>query len=285
MLFGVGLVETSENFGMQGSRPTHPEFLDYLARHFIDLKWNVKAFLKEVVLSSTYRQDSAATKKLLEKDPRNRLYARGPSGRLSGEMVRDTALFASGLLNPKPGGPPVNAYQPSGIWQEFNTMSPVFHQSVGTDLYRRSLYSTWKRTTPVPNMMLFDATSREACTTRRQSTNTPMQALVLLNDVQFVEASRVLAELVVKKTTSDQERVQIAFRRLAGREPTAKERAILNQTLEEQRIYYRAHISDAARLITFGAAKPDPLIRPSELAAMTVMVQTILNSDAVVWKR
>jgi hypothetical protein len=285
MLFGTGLVETSENFGMQGARPTHPELLDYLARHFVDLNWDVKALIKEIVLSSTYRQDSSLNKKLREKDLHNRLYARGPSGRLTGEMVRDTALFASGLLNPKIGGPPVNAYQPSGIWQEFNTMSPVFRQSTGTDLFRRSLYSTWKRTTPVPNMMLFDATSREACTTRRQSTNTPMQALVLLNDVQFVEAARAVAELVMKENSNDKDRVESAFVRLAGRSPSTEELRILRATLDEQRLHYRSHISDAARLIAFGASKPDPNIRPSELAAMTVTVQTILNSDAVVWKR
>ena len=285
MLFGNGLVETSENFGMQGARPTHPELLDYLARHFVDLKWDVKALLKELVLSSTYRQDSALSPKLLGKDPQNRLYARGPSGRLSAEMVRDTALFASDLLNPKLGGPPVNAYQPAGIWQEFNTMSPVFAQSTGTELYRRSLYSTWKRTTPVPNMMLFDATTREACTTRRQSTNTPMQALVLLNDVQFVEAARALAEIVLKHEATDNERIRSAFQRLAGREPTTREQSVLLKTLEEQRLHYRSRVSDAARLIVFGSSKPDPKVRPSELAAMTVTIQTILNSDAFIWKR
>ncbi len=289
MLFGTGLVETSENFGMQGGRPSHPELLDFLARRFVDSGWDVKRMLKAVVLSRTYRQDSArALSPRLsegEKDPQNRLLARGPSGRLSAEMVRDLVLAASGLLKPKDGGPPVNPYQPPGLWQEFNTMSPGFVQSKGDDLYRRSLYSTWKRTTPVPSMLIFDANGRESCSTRRPTTNTPLQALVLMNDVQFVEAARVLAEQVLKFPGDDAVRMQTAFRRLAGRFPDASEQALLQRTLDEQRLVFRRDLAGATRLIRVGETAVDGSLRPSELAAWTVAVQTILNSDAVIVKR
>jgi hypothetical protein len=285
MVFGVGLVETSENFGVQGSRPTNPELLDYLARRFVNSGWNVKALVREIVLSSTYRQDSSRTPKLMKADPENHLLARGPSQRLTAEMIRDTALAASGLLNPKEGGPPVNPYQPAGIWTENNTMSPGFVQSKGADLYRRSIYSTWKRTTPVPSMMLFDATSREACTMRRQSTNTPLQALVLLNDVQFVEAARVLAERVEEDKTDDQTRIKTIFLRLAGREPNPRETSILLETLREQRKLFDADPKSASKFVAEGDSKPQPDLKPAEVAAMTVTVQTAMNSDAVVWKR
>lgn len=285
MFFGTGLVETSENFGIQGSQPSHPELLDFLARRFVDSGWDVKALVRQIVLSSTYRQDSAATKEAREKDPSNRLLSRGPSSRLGAEMIRDLALAASGLLNGEMGGPPVNPYQPAGIWSENNTMSPPFVQSKGRDLYRRSLYSTWKRTTPVPSMLVFDANSREACTVRRPSTNTPLQALVLLNDVQFVEACRALAEVAMRSASDDGVRLDAAFLRLAGRPTMPKERAILIETLAEQRTYFREHLSDAAKLIAIGDSKPDAKLRPSDLAAMTVVVQTILNSDSAIWKR
>ncbi|HLP00091.1 MAG TPA: DUF1553 domain-containing protein [Fimbriimonas sp.] len=279
MIFGTGIVETSENFGIQGSQPSHPELLDFLARRFVTEGWDVKKTLKHFVLSATYRQDSVQTQSKV--DPLNRLYARGPSNRLTAEMIRDTALAASGLLNDKPGGPPVNPYQPAGIWTENNTMSPGFVQSTGADLYKRSLYSTWKRTTPVPGMMMFDATSREACTVRRPSTNTPLQALVLLNDVQFVEAARVLAE----RTLEQKGGVYIPFVRLAGRKPSDSERAILDRTFDEQRAFFAADPASATKLITVGASKANPALDPLDLAAMTVVVQTILNSDLVIWKR
>ena len=280
MLFGTGLVETSENFGTQGSQPSHPELLDFLARRFVDEGWDVKKAIRRIVLSATYRQDSAGGSSV-----EGLGLNRGPSGRLSAEMVRDTVLAASGLLNDTLGGPPVNPYQPAGIWQENNTMSPGFVQSKGADLYRRSLYSTWKRTTPVPSMLLFDANTREACMVRRPSTNTPLQALVLLNDVQYVEAARVLAELVLKSPGSDEARVSRAFVRLAGRPPEAGEMAVLLRTLAEQRIVFRGDLKGAMKLCEVGDSVVDAKLRPSEVAAMTVVVQTILNSDAVIWKR
>ncbi len=285
MMFGVGLVETSENLGVQGSRPSHPQLLDYLARSFVDSGWNTKALLRQIALSSTYRQDSMRTQKTKNFDPDNRLLSRGPSRRLSAEMIRDTALEASGLLNDKLGGAPVNPYQPAGIWQENNTMSPGFVQSKGSDLYRRSIYSTWKRTTPVPSMLLFDATSREACSIRRPPTNTPLQALVLLNDIQFVEAARVLAELVLRLPGDDANRIQMAFLRLAGRKPNALELDVLKRTLAEQTKQFEAAPKDAAKLISMGDSKPDSKLDPIRLASMTIVAQEILNSDAVIWKR
>lgn len=285
IMFGVGLVETSENFGVQGTQPTHPELLDYLARRFIDSGWNVKAMLRQMALSATYRQDSARTVKNAKADPENRLYSRGPSHRLSAEMVRDTVLFASGLLTDKLGGPPVNPYQPAGIWTENNGMTQGFVQSKGPDLYRRSLYSTWKRTTPVPSMLMFDATAREACVVRRQTTNTPLQALVLLNDVQFVEAARALADKILGTKAGDPDRIQTMFRRLAGRLATPREVTLLSAAYQEQLKAYRADIDSAKKLIQVGESKASPGLDPAELAAMTVTVQTVLNSDAVIWRR
>ncbi|MBI5706889.1 MAG: DUF1553 domain-containing protein [Armatimonadetes bacterium] len=291
MLFGVGLVETSENFGTQGAQPSNPELLDYLAREFVDSGWDVKKLLRRIVLSATYRQDSsllgpeAQRKAKKAKDPQDRFFSRGPSRRLSAEMVRDLALSASGLLTDKLGGPPVNPYQPAGIWQENNTMSPGFVQSKGADLYRRSLYTTWKRTTPAPNMMLFDATSREACTMRRPATNTPLQALVLLNDIQFVEACRVLAERLLKSPGTEVTHLQTAFRRLSGRRADPAEMASLLRLLGEQRALFRTGEQFAEKLLKVGDSKADRDLDPIEVASLTVAVQAILSSDAVIWKR
>ncbi len=285
MLFGNGLVDTSENFGVQGSRPTHPELLDYLARKFINSGWNVKALLKDIVLSATYRQDSARNPRLNKIDPDNRLLARGPSFRLTAEMVRDTALDAAGLLVDKVGGPPVNPYQPAGLWTENNGMTQAFVQSKGADLYRRSLYSTWKRTAPVPSMLLFDATAREACSVKRPTTNTPMQALVLLNDVQFVEAARVLAEKVLESQSNEDACIKTVFRRLAGRDPDAEELALLKRTYQEQHQQFVVDTKDANLLIHVGDSKPPAKVAAPELAAMTVTVQTVMNSDSVIWRR
>jgi hypothetical protein len=284
--FGRGLVETSENFGTQGRRPTHPELFDWLARDFIRSGWNVKAHLKKIVLSSTYRQASALRPELRARDPQNLLLARGPSHRLSAEAIRDTALAASGLLDERLGGPPVSPYQPGDLWRESNSMSPAYKQSVGTDLYRRSLYTVWKRTAPIPNMLAFDAAGREVCVARRPTTNTPLQALVLLNDPQYIEAARVLAERTLKEagsTTAD--RVRFAFRHLASREPTAVEARHLAALYDQQRFLFARDTEAAAKLIAIGERKPDPSLPPAEVAAATMLAQTILNLDATIWKR
>ncbi len=198
--FGRGLVTTPENFGQQGALPTNPELLDWLARDFIDHGWDIKRLCRMIVLSATFRQDSRADGELRARDPENQLLARGPSRRYRAKQIRDVALAAGGLLDRRMGGPPVSPYQPGeDLWRETNTMSPAYHQSTGKDLYRRSLYSVWKRTTPLPNMLAFDAPTREVCTVARGRTNTPLQALVLLNDVQFVEAARGLAAARLSK--------------------------------------------------------------------------------------
>lgn len=285
MLFGRGLVETSENFGVLGSQPSHPELLDYLSRWFVSSGWDVKALLRKIVLSATYRQDSALTPALAERDPENVLLARGPSQRLDAEMLRDTVLAASGLLDARLGGPPVNPYQPSEIWTENNSMTPRFVQSVGPDLYRRSLYTLLKRTTPAPDMVAFDVSGREACVMRRTRTGTPMQALVTLNHVQYVEAARVLAERMVAKPEGRRGQVAEAFGRLAARLPTEAELVVLLHCFEEQFDYYRAHLAEAIELCEVGEMPRKDGLRASEVAAMTVTVQTIMNSDAVVWKR
>jgi hypothetical protein len=286
LFWGKGLVETVENFGLQGTLPSHPELLDWLARDFIRSGWDTRALVKKIVLSSAYRQASALRPDLKQKDPENLLLARGPSYRLGAEAIRDLALAAGGLLDERRGGPPVSPYQPGDLWRESNVMSPPYRQSVGTDLYRRSLYSVWKRTAPPPNMLAFDAVSREVCVARRQRTSTPLQALVLLNDPQFVEAARVLAERTLKEGGATAEsRVRYVFRTLATREPTEVEKRLLTGMYEEQRALFGQAPAEAAKLIKIGDRKPDAALSPAEVAAATVLAQTILNLDAAIWKR
>ena len=288
--FAEPLVPTPENFGRQGELPTHPELLDWLARDFIDNGWNVKRFCRNIVLSATYRQDSATTNAQMAQDPTNRLLQRGPAHRLTAEQIRDVALAASGLMNHKRGGPPVSPYQPGeDLWRESNGMSPAYEQSVGQALYRRSLYSVWKRTAPLPNMMAFDATPREVCAVRRARTNTPLQALVLLNDVQFVEACRKLAERSLASRKDDRDRIAIAFpEALTGRSPGyRRDRTLLLRLLDDERKWYVSHEpQDAANSVASSGDSPrSGELDDVEVAAMTTVCQTILNLDATVWKR
>jgi len=286
LLFGRAIVATPENFGTQGAEPSHPELLDWLASDFINSRWDVKAMLKKIVLSATYRQDSKLRPELQKKDPENLLIARGPSQRLPAEMIRDTALAASGLLDEKEGGPPVSPYMPGDLWRESNSMSPAYRQSVGTDVYRRSLYTVWKRTAPMPDMTAFDSPSREVCSVKRTSTVTPQQAFVLLNDTQFVEASRVLAERALKKGGSmPSERIRFAFRCLTGRPPDASELKLLEELLAEQASIFKGEPERAEKLIAVGERKRDASLDPVELAAMTSVLQAIMNLDATIWKR
>jgi hypothetical protein len=285
-LFGRGIVATPENFGAQGAAPSHPELLDWLARDFIASGWNVKATVKKIVLSATYRQDSRLRPDLKTADPENILLARGPSQRLSAEMIRDTALAASGLLDEDLGGPPVSPYMPGDLWRESNSMSPGYHQSVGGALYRRSLYTIWKRTAPMPNMMVFDAPSREVCVLKRTPTSSPQQAFVLLNDTQFVEAARVLAEKAIKQAGPDPaKRIQFVFKRLAGRDPDKEETALLNDLMGEQREIFAKEHDRAGKLVAVGDSKRDPALDAVDLATVTTMAQAVLNLDATVWKR
>jgi hypothetical protein len=285
--FGRGLVSTPENFGQQGALPTHPELLDWLSRDFINHGWDIKRLCRMIVLSATYRQDSRCAPELRDRDPENQLLARGPSRRLSAEQIRDVALAASGLLDRKMGGPPVSPYQPGGdLWREANTMSPAYQQSTGRDLYRRSLYSVWKRTTPLPNMMAFDAPSREACTVARGRTNTPLQALVLLNDVQFVEAARALAANVSKSNTQLSAQIGDAFLSLTGRNPDTTERNLLTDLYNEQAtLFADKSQQDSTAFIKLGESKLDPKLDAAHAAALTVICQAILNLDATIFER
>ncbi len=286
MLFGRGIVSTPENFGAQGAAPSHPELLDWLARDFVNSGWDTKALLKKMVLSATYRQDSVLRPDLREKDPENLLLARGPSQRLPAEMIRDTALAASGLLDCKEGGPPVSPYMPGDLWRESNTMSPAYHQSVGGDLYRRSLYTIVKRTAPMPDMSAFDAPSREVCTLKRSATGTPQQAFVLLNDSQYVEAARVLAEKALKEGGRTlRKRIRFAFRRLTGREPDPGETKVLVSLWHEEKRLLSREPARARQLVAVGDSKADPSLNVVKLAATTELTQAILNLDATVWKR
>ena len=295
--FGIGLVATPDNFGFQGSPPSHPELLDWLARDFIASGWDVKRLCRMIVSSATYRQDSQTTPKQRQRDPQNLMLARGPAHRLAAEPIRDLALAASGMLAPKLGGPPVSPYQPGpDLWRESNSMSPAYTQSRGYDLLRRSIYSVWKRTAPLPNATLFDAPSREACVVKRSTTNTPLQALVLLNDPQFIEPSRILAEKLLSAHPKDDDaRVRNAFVRLAGRQPDSTEVALLLDLLAEQRTLFRKNPEAAHAFLAIGDFRPELpkdatqkaalANQHAEWAANTVLCQTILNLDAVIWKR
>ncbi|HEX2474250.1 MAG TPA: DUF1553 domain-containing protein, partial [Lacipirellulaceae bacterium] len=213
--------------------------------------------------------------------------ARGPSRRLSAEQIRDLALAASALLDRRTGGPPVSPYQPGGdLWRETNPMSPAYHESTGKDLYRRSLYSVWKRTAPLPNMLAFDAVTREVCTVSRGRTNTPLQALVLLNDVQFVESARALASDVSRRHTDLQDRIREAFLRLTGRSPDDEELRLLSELCNQQRqLFANKDKGEAAKFVQLGEVAPDTTLKPVDLAALTVTCQAILNLDAAIYER
>ncbi|MES2790898.1 MAG: DUF1553 domain-containing protein [Planctomycetota bacterium] len=295
LLFGQGLVETSDNFGSQGAQPTHPELLDWLALEFAEgsppgsphpqTKWDVKQFLKLLVMSATYQQSSLAPATLLAADPANHWLARGPAKKLTAEMLRDSALSTSGLLVEKTGGPSVRPYQPAGLWS-IAMGQPNYDQGHGDDLHRRSLYTFWKRTVPHPAMVTFDAAERNVCVAKRQSTSTPLQALALLNDVQIVEAARLAAQRMLQSGgTTDDARVSWLFRTITGRQPSTKETAILVKLLQEQRELFAAKRAEAAKLLAVGEAKNDAQLDVVELAAGTVLAEAILNLDEAVMRR
>jgi hypothetical protein len=285
MMFGRGIVETSDNFGAQGAVPTHPELLDWLARDFVTSGWNYKALLKKIAMSATYRQSSKAAPELAGRDPDNKLLARGPSRRLTAEMLRDEALAVSGLLAEKTGGPSVKPYQPPGLW-EIAMGNPKYEVGHGEDLHRRSLYTFWKRTVPPPTMIAFDAPQRNVCVVRRQSTSTPLQALALLNDTQVVEAARFVSERMLKEggaTLADQ--IVWAFRLVTSRRPAPKEVSVLKQLFQEQRDLFVHDQQAAAKLLAVGEEPNDPALSPVDLAAGTVLAEALLNHDEAVMRR
>jgi hypothetical protein len=286
LFFGRGIVATPENFGTQGALPTHPGLLDWLARDFVASGWDVKRLCKEIVLSSTYRQCSKAAPALRERDPDNVLLARGPSRRLSAEELRDAALAAGGLLVEKVGGPPVKPYQPLGLWRGMNSFLPEYVADRGEGLYRRSLYTFWRRTSPPPDMLAFDAPSREVCVVRRQPTSTPLQPLVLLNDPQFVEAARALGERMLReggRTPAD--RLAFAFRCAATRRPTDRELRLLTELYEQQRALFGKDPAGARKFLKTGSRPVPAGLDPVELAAAAATAGAILNLDASVMTR
>jgi mono/diheme cytochrome c family protein len=289
MYFGTGIVKTAEDFGSQGEPPSHPELLDWLATEFIRTGWDVKAMQRLIVTSAAYRQSSRATPELRERDPENRLLARGPRFRLAAEMVRDNALAVSGLLHEQIGGPGVFPYQPKGLWEEIAYgdvySAQTYTPSHGSDLYRRSMYTFWKRTSPPPSLITFDAPDREKCTARRTVTNTPLQALVLMNDPTYVEAARALAQRMIAEAGRDPvKRVRFAFRLATARTPAPEEEQVLLDIARQKLADYRRDPEAASKLLQVGESPVDRRLNKSELAAWTTVASVILNLDETITK-
>ncbi len=287
-LFGNGIVKTSEDFGTTGELPSHPELLDWLAIEFRENGWDIKRFFKLLVTSATYRQSAQVTPEKLEKDPDNRLLSRGPRYRLDAEIIRDYALAASGLLVRKLGGPSVKPYQPEGVWEAvamIGSNTRDYRRDDGDKLYRRSLYTFWKRAAPPASMDIFNAPSREVCTVRRERTNTPLQALVTLNDPQFVEAARWLAQTTLKSGgDKDETRIDFMARRLLCRPLRAEEMQVVQASLKDLLAHYKANAEDAKKLLAVGEAKVDPKLDANALAAWTMLANEMMNLDEVLNK-
>ncbi len=284
MLFGSGLVASVENFGSQGEWPTHPEVLDWLAVEFMESGWDVKSILKVIVTSATYRQSSKLTPELIEKDAKNRLPARGPRLRLAAESVRDQALALSGLLTEQQGGPSVRPYQPAGLWKELSNWDAYEHDG-GDRLYRRGLYTFWKRTIAPPAMLTFDASDRETCIVRETRTNTPLQALNLMNDVTYLEAARKPAERFVREGgSSPEQRPAYGFRLATARRPAAEEQEVLPRSFRRYRDRYQTAPEDARSYLSVGESRRDETIDPVELAAYAAVASLILNLDETITK-
>lgn len=286
-VFGQGIVKTVDDFGNQGALPTHPELLDWLALSFRENGWDVKAFMKMLVMSSVYRQSSVSTEENLAQDPDNLLLSRAPSYRMSAEMIRDNALLASGLLVPKIGGKSVSPYQPDGVWEALAVRNSVkYEQGHGEDLYRRSLYTIWKRSSPPPAMTNFDVPDRYACTVSRQKTSTPLQALVLMNDVQYVEAARLLAEKMMQEGgQSPEERISYGFRVLTSRHPDQKEMAILLNLYKEQYADFKQKHDEVPQLLAQGEYPVNKALPATDLATCTIIASTLMNFDEFIVKR
>ncbi|MDA1214560.1 MAG: DUF1553 domain-containing protein, partial [Planctomycetota bacterium] len=284
--FGQGIVRTTEDFGSQGEWPSHPELLDWLAVRFVESGWDIKAMQRLIVTSATFRQSAHVTEQHVDKDPENILLARGPRHRMDAEMIRDNMLAISGLLVRKIGGKSVRPYQPDGIWEAVaftgsNTMK--YTRDEGNALFRRSIYTFWKRTAPPPAMTTFDAPSREACTVKRARTNTPLQALALMNDEQYVEAARHLAErMMTEATASPQEKIAHAFKLATARTPTEQEMTIFEQLYQSHKAEYDADPEAALKLVTVGTTPRDETLSVPDLATWTMIANLILNLDETI---
>ncbi|MEM9079862.1 MAG: DUF1553 domain-containing protein [Verrucomicrobiota bacterium] len=285
--FGEGLVETTEDFGVMGARPTHPELLDWLAMEFVDSGWDFQHVIRLIVDSATYRQSGVMEERHLELDPKNKFLTRGPRYRMDAEQIRDLALKASGLLVPKVGGPSVKPYQPDGVWEAVamkQSNTRFYRQDEGENLYRRSMYSFWKRTAPPASLDIFDAPSRESFCVRRERTNTPLQAFVLMNDPQFVEASRKLAERVMREEEGLEGRVRLIYLALVGREPESEEVRIVGESYEVMKAGFEAEPGRAEELLGVGASGRDEGLNVVELAAWTMVATQVLNLDETITK-
>lgn len=280
--FGTGLVKTTEDFGVQGEKPSHPELLDWLAAEFMDSGWNVKALHRLIVMSAAYRQSSKVTPALYERDPENRLLSRGARFRMPSWMIRDTALFSSGLMEGQTGGPSVKPYQPEGIWEEATFGKISYQQDHGPALYRRSLYTFWRRI--VGPTMFFDNASRQYCAVRTLRTNTPLHALTTLNDVQYVEAARALAQRVLLANSDDKARLDHAFRLVLARHPKSEESAVLLQRLDYLKLQFDDDKSAATKLLAMGESKRDEKLSATEHASWTALCELLLNLDEAITK-
>jgi hypothetical protein len=289
-VFGSGLVRTSEDFGSQGEPPSHPELLDWLATEFVRTGWDVKAMMRLFVTSATYRQQSRFTPELRERDPENRLLARGPRFRLAGEFVRDQALALSGLLVPTIGGPSVRPFHPPGLYEGVAPTSEdtvkTYIQGKGADLHRRTLYTYWKRSVPHPAMLAFDVPFRETCSVKRTRTNTPMQALNLMNDPTYVEASRFLARRMMREGgVTPEARLGFGLRLVLARDPKPDELGVLQRALARARADYSREPAAAAAFLGVGAAPGDTTLPPVELAAYATVANTLLCLDEAITKQ
>jgi hypothetical protein len=283
--FGTGIVETIGDFGVMGSRPSHPKLLDWLASEFIASGWDYRHMIKTIVTSRAYRQSETISPEKLEADPANRLISRGPRTRLEAEQLRDMALASSGLLVRTVGGPPVKPYQPDGLWEAVamnQSNTRIYKQDSGDALYRRSLYTFWKRTAAPPSMEILNAPTREVFCVRRDVTNTPLQALVLMNDPQFVEAGRVLAEKALAASPDFDARIDEISLRLLDRKLATDERAHVRATLDNATKYYAANPEDAKLAIATGEMKAPESIPAADLAAWSLVASQILNLDETV---
>jgi hypothetical protein len=286
-VFGTGLVRTSEDFGTMGEAPSHPELLDWLAVEFRESGWDIKKLIRLMLTSATYRQTAVATPDKVAKDPQNRLFARGPRFRMEAEMIRDSALAAAGLLSAKMGGAPVKPYQPEGMWEVVSlpgSDTRKYTRDTGEALYRRSVYTFWKRMAPPPTLELLNAPNRETSCLRRERTNTPLQALATLNDPQFVEAARVLAGKALAQPGDEAKRLDFIARRVLSRPLTAKEQAVLSASHQKLLADFRAKPDEAKALLKVGDAPADAALDPAAHAALTLICNTVFNLDEAITK-
>jgi hypothetical protein len=286
-VFGRGIVKTAGDFGMQGELPSHPELLDWLAVDFMEHGWNIKRLMKQIVMSATYRQSSAVTSDKLRTDPENIYLSRGPRFRLPAELVRDLVLESSGLLVHKIGGPSVKPYQPPGLWEMATSgrgQLATYRQDHNESLYRRGLYTFIKRTVPPPTLMIFDGSNRDQCEVKRLTTNTPLQALVMMNDPQVLEAARVLAARLLEAPGAENERLRKAFRLIICRQPEEKEMALLAAYYHDQQQTFAKAPAKAEKILSVGEYPLPQNINKPALAAMMQVVTMVYNLEEAITK-